>query len=120
MMSVKDSACSQVALRVRGDTGQSKGGAQKSVDRVHSLWCSDRTMNRMVRPAGFEPALAAWKAAVLTRLDYGRCGWDGSLLSFVLRLLLKWVYQDGQWKARVILKQNALSWMVSGRVNHVE
>jgi hypothetical protein len=35
-----------------------------------------------------------------------------------LRLLLKWVYQDGQWKARVILKQNALSWTVSGRVCH--
>ena len=27
----------------------------------------------MVRPAGFEPASEAWKASILTRLDYGRC-----------------------------------------------
>ena len=27
---------------------------------------------------------------------------------------------DSQWKGRIMLKQNALSWMVSGRVNHIE
>lgn len=62
MMFVKDSACSQVALRVRGDAGQSKGGTQKSVDGVHSQpstpnlgreWCACRESNpghRLGRP----------------------------------------------------------------------
>ena len=45
---------------------------------------------------------------------------DGPPLHLDLRMLLQWVCQDGQWKARVILDWNALSWMVSGRVNHVE
>jgi len=53
-----------------------------------------------------------------TRLDNSRVLSDGSPLHLDLRMLLQWVYQDGQWKARVMLKQNELSWMVSGRVRH--
>ncbi len=73
MMSVKDSACSQVALRVRGDTGQSKGGAQKSVDAVHSQpntpdseeeWCACRESN---------PGRSLGRA-VSSPLDYRRGG----------------------------------------------
>ncbi len=61
MMSVKDPACLQVALRVRGDTGQSKGGAQKSVDAVHSI-CNGVCLGKdMVRLPGIEPELRAWK-----------------------------------------------------------
>ena len=66
MMSVKDSACSQVALRVRGDTGQSKGGAQKSVDAVHSTCDGICLGKEMVRPPGIEPGSKAWKAFIIT------------------------------------------------------
>jgi hypothetical protein len=60
MMVVKDPACLQVALKVRGDTGQSKGGAQKSVDRAHSTYNRTGLGKEMVRLPGIEPALAAW------------------------------------------------------------
>ena len=65
MMSVKDSACSQVALRVRGDTGQSKGGAQKSVDRVHSTCNRTGLGKEMVRLPGIEPGSQPWKGCII-------------------------------------------------------
>ena len=52
-----------------GDICQGIDGTQKSKVWVHSLYSPDK---EMVRPAGFEPASEAWKASILTRLDYGR------------------------------------------------
>ena len=109
MMSVKDSACSQVALRVRGDTGQSKGGAQKSVDRVHSQpntqdsgkeWCACRESN---------PGRSLGRATS-SPLDYRRGGETctsrvnlsvsiGRSVEGSSHIETERVIMDGQWKA---------------------
>ena len=68
MSTVKDSAPFQIRLEDCGDTGQGKGRTQKSAGRVHS----PAITIAMVRPAGFEPALVAWRATILTWLDDGR------------------------------------------------
>ncbi len=44
----------------------------------------------MVRPAGFEPASKAWKALILTRLDYGRSRRESTVRGCDLRVLIKW------------------------------
>ena len=49
----------------------------------------------MVRPAGFEPASAAWKAAILTRLDYGRSRRESIVRGYDLRVLIKWTQLGG-------------------------
>ena len=101
MMFVKDSACSQVALGVRGDTGQSKGGTQKSADAVHST-CDGICLGKMmVRPPGIEPGSKAWKAFIITPrqrslesvFDWSVEGSDHVGLERNLT--------DGQWKAAV-------------------
>ncbi len=139
MMFVKDSACSQVALRVRGDTGQSKGGTQKSVDRVHSTCNRTGLGKEMVRLPGIEPGLQPWKGCVITprqqaqvftrgRSVEGRrpkpetqwlCfGWLTTPLRF--KAVVEVGLSGRSVEGRVILKQNVLSWMVSGRVRHGE
>ncbi len=60
MMVVKDPACLQVALKVRGDAGRGKGGTQKSVDAVHSLF-----RKGMVRLPGIEPGSPPWKGGII-------------------------------------------------------
>lgn len=44
----------------------------------------------MVRPAGFEPASEAWKASILTRLDYGRSHRKSIVRGYDLRVLIEW------------------------------
>jgi hypothetical protein len=46
-----------------GDTGQGLDGTQESEQWVHSQY----GLGKMVRPAGFEPASTAWKAAILNQ-----------------------------------------------------
>ncbi len=50
---------------------------------------------RMVRPAGFEPASKAWKAFILTRLDYGRSRRESIVWGYDLRVLIKWTKLGG-------------------------
>ncbi len=49
----------------------------------------------MVRPAGFEPASEAWKASILTRLDYGRRRRESIVSGCDLRVLIKWTKLGG-------------------------
>jgi hypothetical protein len=49
----------------------------------------------MVRPAGFEPASEAWKASILTRLDYGRSRRETIVRGCDLRVLIKWAQLGG-------------------------
>ena len=121
MMFVEDSACSRVALRVRGDAGQSKGGAQKSVDRVHSTCNRTGLGKEMVRLPGIEPGFRAWKARVITPRQQAQVFTrERSWLTIASRF--KDVVAVGlsgrSVEGRVMLKQNALSWMASGRVRH--
>ncbi len=50
---------------------------------------------QMVRPAGFEPASEAWKASILTRLDYGRSRRGSIVRGCDLRVLFKWTQLGG-------------------------
>lgn len=43
-----------------------------------------------MRPAGFEPASEAWKASILTRLDYGRSHRKSIVSGYDLRVLIEW------------------------------
>lgn len=70
-----------------GDVCQGIGGAQKSKVWVHSLF--DPAEN-VVRPPGFEPGLRAWKARIITRLDYGRSRRESIVSGCDLRVLIKW------------------------------
>ncbi len=49
---------------------------------------------RMVRPAGFEPASEAWKASILTRLDYGRSHRKSIVSGYDLRVMIEWTNLD--------------------------
>ncbi len=77
------------ALVVRGDGDVCQGidGTQKSKVWVHSLFDPDENM---VRPPGFEPGLRAWKARIITRLDYGRSRRETTVSGCDLRVLIKW------------------------------
>ena len=74
-----------------------------------------------MRPPGFEPGLPAWKAGIITRLDYGRSRRESTVSGCDLRVLLKWTQLgrlvegfnpdgrsplapvfDGQWKAAIL------------------
>ncbi len=70
-----------------GDVCQGIDGTQKSKVWVHSLF--DLGM-KMVRPPGFEPGLPAWKAEIITRLDYGRSRRESIVRGCDLRVLIKW------------------------------
>ncbi len=48
----------------------------------------------MVRPAGFEPASEAWKASILTRLDYGRRHRKSIVRGYDLRVMIEWTKLD--------------------------
>ncbi len=56
-----------------------------------------------MRPPGFEPGLQAWKAWIITRLDYGRSRRESIVSGCDLRVLIKWTQLAGQWKAGIIL-----------------
>ena len=49
---------------------------------------------KVVRPAGFEPASEAWKASILTRLDYGRSHRKSIVSGYDLRVLIEWTKLD--------------------------
>jgi hypothetical protein len=49
----------------------------------------------MVRPPGFEPGLRAWKARIITRLDYGRSRRKTVVNGCDLRVLIKWTKLGG-------------------------
>jgi hypothetical protein len=48
-----------------------------------------------VRPPGFEPGSQAWKAGIITRLDYGRCRRESTVSGCDLRVLIKWTKLGG-------------------------
>ena len=48
----------------------------------------------MVRPPGFEPGLRAWKARIITRLDYGRSRRKSIVSGYDLRVLLERTHLD--------------------------
>ena len=87
----------------------------------------------MVRPPGFEPGLPAWKAGIITRLDYGRSRRESIVSGCDLRVLIKWtqlggsvegsdcfqsellhtsLFRTGQWKASILMGE-ALSLLSS-------
>ena len=47
-----------------------------------------------MRPAGFEPASEAWKASILTRLDYGRSHRKSIVRGYDLRVMIEWTKRD--------------------------
>ena len=74
----------------------------------------------MVRLPGIEPGFRAWKARVITPRQQAQVFTRGRLwLTIASRFKdVVAVSLSGQSvEGRVMLKQNALSWMVSGRVN---
>ena len=70
-----------------GDVCQGIDGTQKSKVWVHSLFTPSR---KMVRPPGFEPGLRAWKARIITRLDYGRSRRKTIVGGYDLRVMIEW------------------------------
>ncbi len=75
-----------------GDVCQGIDGTQKSKVWVHSLF--DPGM-KMVRPPGFEPGSQAWKAGIITRLDYGRSRRETIVRGCDLRVLIMWTQLGG-------------------------
>jgi hypothetical protein len=55
-----------------------------------------------VRPAGFEPASEAWKASILTRLDYGRSHRKSIVSGYDLRVMIEWTKLD-----RLVISEKA-------------
>lgn len=117
MSTVKDSARFQIYLEDRGDTGQGKGGTQKSAGRVHS----PAITIAMVRPAGFEPALVAWRATILTGLDDGRLVGSRPGCADLRVLLSRCIVQalerlDSEDESRLLQRQLTYSGRVASHV----
>ncbi len=87
MTAVKDLACSGVAPRVSGDTGQEKGGTQKSKKRVHSSCIVLLEGQESGAAAGNRTRATALEGLNPKPLDNGRQG----------------LREDYQWKGRVIM-----------------
>ena len=75
-----------------GDVCQGIDRTQKSKVWVHSTFSLGL---ELVRPPGFEPGLRAWKARIITRLDYGRSRRESTVSGCDLRVLLKWTQLGG-------------------------
>ncbi len=50
---------------------------------------------KLVRPPGFEPGLPAWKAGIITRLDYGRSHRKSIVRGYDLRVMIEWTRLGG-------------------------
>ena len=74
-----------------GDICQGIDGTQKSKVWVHSLF---NPKKNLVRPPGFEPGLRAWKARIITRLDYGRSRRKTIVRVCDLRVLIEGTYRQ--------------------------
>ena len=74
-----------------GDVCQGIDETQKSKVWVHSLFSLGKDM---VRPPGFEPGLRAWKARIITRLDYGRSRRKTIVSGYDLRVLIEWTKRN--------------------------
>ena len=74
-----------------GDVCQGIDGIQKSKVKVHS---PSYPKKNMVRPPGFEPGLRAWKARIITRLDYGRSHRKSIVSGYDLRVMIEWTERD--------------------------
>lgn len=115
MIVVKARAWPGVAPRFGGDAGQGKGGTQKSVKSVHSLQQERKlVVEKMVRPAGIEPASEPWKGSILaTRLwpPISACGrsvegWNPHPSGVILCLSIS---SPQNWVLRVLLAHTDIS-----------